>query len=81
MEEPDEVCAWAHDETLVRERSLQRAGPADTIARLQHEHALAGSSEIRGRREAVVTRPDNDRVPALGVDPCTHDQARNSVMA
>jgi len=46
------------------ERFLDGARAPDTRSALEDEHALAGSREIRGAGEAVVSGADDDRVPA-----------------
>jgi hypothetical protein len=47
--------------------------PADAIARLEHDHALAGLLHASGRGEARVTGADHADV---SVDPFRHRQLR-----
>ena len=61
MQQPDDVGAGRHPHA--GPRLLQRAGAAHPLARLQHEHPLPGSRQVRGAREPVVPRPDHDRRP------------------
>ena len=63
VEQADDVGAGADDEALVGERPLQRAGAAEPLAALEHEHAAAGPRQVGGRGEAVVAAADDDRVP------------------
>ena len=44
---------------------FQRAGAADALTRLQHEHPLARAGKVRRARQAVVARADDDGIPAL----------------
>src|SRR5262245_35052323 len=64
MEQPDEVCARAHDEPTVAERLLERARPTHAVAPLEHDDRQPCASEIRRTRQAVVTAADDHRVPA-----------------
>jgi len=48
---------------LVIERPLERAGAAEPLAPLEHEHAAARPGQVRRRGEAVVAAPDDDCVP------------------
>src|SRR5262249_16113200 len=41
---------------------LGRAGAAEHVARLQHQHPLAAAGEVVGGDEAVVAGADHDRV-------------------
>ena len=65
VENADDVGAGAHDVALVGERPLQRAGPADALAPLEHEDALAFARQVRGGGQAVVAAADDDDVPVL----------------
>ena len=63
VEQADDVRARAHDEALVGERALERAGAAQALAALEHEHRAAGAREVGRRGQAVVAAADDDRVP------------------
>ncbi len=63
VEQPDDVGAGGDEEAVVLERPLDRAGAAELLAPLQHEHRLAGPGQIGGRGEPVVPAADDDRVP------------------
>ena len=59
----------AHDVREHREREagedlLAHRRPADPLAALEDDDALAGTREVRGRDEAVVAAADDDRVVA-----------------
>jgi aminomethyltransferase len=45
-----------------REYLLGHGRAADDVPSLQHQHAPAGAGEIRRRRQAIVSRSDDDRV-------------------
>ena len=81
MEEADEVRARADDEPLVLEGVLERAGAADSIACLEHQHRTSGSREVGGGGQAVVPGADHDGVPGRRRDAGGHTHARRSVIA
>ena len=63
VEQADDVGARADDEALVGERALERAGAAQALAALEHEHRAAGAREVGRRGQAVVAAADDDGVP------------------
>ena len=63
VEQADDVGAGADHEALVGERALERAGAAELLAALEHEHRAAGPGEVGGGGEPVVAAADDDRVP------------------
>ncbi len=63
VEQADDVGAGADHEALVGEGALQRAGAAEPLAALEHEHAAPGPGQVGGGGEAVVAAADDDRVP------------------
>ena len=59
---------YAQGETTKRWSSngpLERAGAAQALPRLEHEHRLAGPGQVGGRGQAVVPAADDHRVPGL----------------
>ena len=66
VEQADDVGAGADDVAVVVERALQRAGAAEPLAALEHEHAAPGPRQVGGRGEAVVAAADDDHVPLAG---------------
>jgi fumarylacetoacetase-like protein len=50
-------------EALVFEWALQRAGAAEPLAALEHQHAAAGLGEVGGGGQPVVAAADDDHVP------------------
>ena len=63
VEQADDVGARADDEALVGERALERAGAAQALAALEHEHRAAGAREVGRGGQAVVAAADDDGVP------------------
>ena len=66
VEQADDVGAGADHVLLVGERALERAGPAQPLAPLEHEDRLAGAREVGSGGEAVVPPADDHDVPAAG---------------
>ena len=66
VEQADDVGAGADDVALVGERPLERAGPAELLSALEHEHRASRPREIGRGGQAVVTAADDDRVPVAG---------------
>ena len=66
VEQPDDVGARADHVPSVVERALERAGAAELVARLEHEHRPAGPGEVGGGGEPVVAAADDDGVPRRG---------------
>ena len=63
MQQPGQIRARRH--AHARKRFLDRARAAHARAAFEHQHALPGPRQIRGAGQAVVPRPDDDRVPGL----------------
>ena len=63
-QQTDDVRADAEAEALVD--LFGHGGAADAVAALEHEHVLAGASEIRRAHQAVVPAADDDGVVGLG---------------
>ena len=63
VEQPDEVGAGAHHESLVGERRFQRARPSELAPPLEHQHRPPGPGQVGGGGQPVVARPDDDHVP------------------
>ena len=66
VEQADDVGARADDVVGVGERALERAGAAEPLAALEHEHRLAGLGEVGGGGEAVVAAADDRPRPSCG---------------
>src|SRR5262249_40359531 len=66
VEQADDVRARADDVAIVVERALQRAGAAEPLAPLEHQHALAGAREVGGGGEAVVAAAPDGGAPRGG---------------
>ena len=66
VEQPDDVGARADHVTGIRERALEGAGAAESLAALEDQHALAGARQVGSRGEPVVAAADDDRVPVRG---------------
>lgn len=67
-QQADDIGAGRHDEA--GEWLFQRAGAADPVALLQHEHALARPRQIARRHQSIVARADDDRIPVIVL--CRH---------
>jgi hypothetical protein len=66
VQQRDDVRARADQVALVGEGPLQRRGPAELRAPLQHQHRPSGAGEVGRRGQPVVPAADDDGVPAPG---------------
>ena len=81
VEEANEVRARADHERRVVERVLERARPADAVARFEHQHGAPRACQIGGGGESVVAGTDDNCVPGFGGDALRHRHARREVIA
>ncbi len=61
MEQTDEVGTGGYLDAAPE--LFERASAADALARLQHQHTLAGAGEVSRACQAVVAGADDDVVP------------------
>jgi len=81
VEQANEVGARADDERGIVEGVLERAGAADPVTRLEHQHRATCPSQVGGCGQAVVAGSDHNGVPGGGSDFGRHRHARRKVIA